>query len=159
MSYTISDRQAKNLFEKASKATSKGELRAVFKKYFPASFEEKKTTKATKTATEKKATTAAKTAAKVKANGYRIIWAKGGGKALAYPTSKYQKDSPIEAADSAMKGIIRKKENGLKTSDARFSFLIQNGDGPKYAYAVRDGKLTKASAESLSKPVPSSSWF
>jgi hypothetical protein len=54
-----------------------------------------------------------------------------------YPTSVYKKDAPIKAAQSAMKGIIRK--NKLNSSD-KFTFSIKK-DTRTFKYTHNNGIL------------------
>ena len=53
-------------------------------------------------------------------DGYKIIEVSNN---FEFPTSIYKKDTPILAAQSAMKGIIKK--NKLKIEDSKFTFSIK----------------------------------
>jgi hypothetical protein len=167
MSFKLSERQVKNLFKKVTESTSKGAVQAVFVKYFPGVFDEKKKSSGSRKSspTEKKTkTTKAKAAPKSKTKatarstnpGYRIIWVSS---EREFPSSKYKKDTPIEAAESAMNGIIRK--NKLKKADVSFTFIIQEADGPKYTYTLKGGELNRKGRTSSTpiKEKESSSWF
>ena len=67
-------------------------------------------------------------------DGYRIMEITSG---YGYPTSVYKKDIPIKAAESAVKGIIRKNKLG---SDAKFTFSIKK-ENRAFRYTYENGKL------------------
>jgi len=67
-------------------------------------------------------------------SGYKIIKI---SKNYEFPSSVYKKSNPVDAAKSALKGIIRK--NGLD-GDVNFTFSVKTGDDT-FKYNVRNGKL------------------
>ncbi len=123
MTHEITERQVKNLIAKLTEiVTSKKKLESIMSKYFP---EEK----------------GSKSPEKIKSSGslgYKIVYVSGSHE---YPSSKYKKDQPIEAAESALKAILRK--SGLKKDSADLTFTIQEGDGPKYSYSFKDQVLKR----------------
>lgn len=56
-----------------------------------------------------------------------------------YPTSVYKKNTPIEAAESAYKGIIKK--NKLQGSDTKFTFSIKK-ENRAFRYTYENEKLS-----------------
>lgn len=58
-------------------------------------------------------------------------------KNFEFPSSVYKKNTPDDAAKSAMKGIIKK--NNLD-DDVTFTFYVKTGDDT-YKYTVKSGKL------------------
>ena len=56
-----------------------------------------------------------------------------------FPTSIYKKDTPILAANSAMKAIIKK--NKLESGDSKFTFSIKK-DNRTFKYTCNGENLT-----------------
>lgn len=136
MSFELTSRQVKNLYKKIGLCTTKNEFKAVFMKYFPGVLDESSSeTKADRS--PKRSKIPIKKSGK--SSGYRIISVSDD---LKYPSSKYKnKETPMDAAESALSGILRK--SGILKSDASFSFIIQNGSGPKYKYCISGGILKR----------------
>lgn len=67
-------------------------------------------------------------------DGWKIMDVTSG---YEYPTSVYKKDVPIEAAESAYKGIIRKNKLG---SEAKFTFTIKK-DNRAFRYTYENKNL------------------
>jgi len=151
--FELTERRVKNLFKQVCGATSKSQVETAFSKYFPGVFDagdEKKVAKirkakssspgTKKSSNGKKAKVKTKSGSSSGSSGYKIIWVSGN---LQYPSSKYKnKNSPMEAAESAFNGILRKTK--IKKTDANFTFMIQDGDGPKYTYSAKGGMIKRA---------------
>lgn len=149
MTHQLSTQQVKNLHKRINEVTSKSQIREIFVKYFPKVFDEEKKDKPSK----KSAKTDNKSKQKnAEGSGYRIIWVSD---KLDHPTSKYKKETPMDAATSAMNGILRKQE--WKKNDATFAFVIQDGDGPKYIYILNNGKLNRVSKVAIGQTPNSTS--
>jgi hypothetical protein len=67
-------------------------------------------------------------------DGYKIVKV---SKNYEFPNSIYKKDTPEEAAKSALKGIIRKNDLDDKHT---FTFSITSGE-KSYKYTTKNGKL------------------
>jgi hypothetical protein len=137
--YTITQRQVKNLFEKCSTLKGEEDLKKLFDKYFKDALSDKPKKDKSKDKSEKKQKDKSKNKSEKKVDGFKIVEISGN---LQYPSSKYKKETPKEASESALAGILRKNKN-LDKKTAKFSFTIQSGDGPKYSYTYSSGKLTK----------------
>lgn len=145
MSFTLTERQVKNFHKKIRESSTKKEIDEIFIKYFPEAFKSESPSKTSNDSdTEKKKSlkkdSDKKSEGVEKKSEYKIISVSNDYK---YPSSKYNKDTPIQAAKSAMQAIIRK--NKLKKEDD-FTFTIQDKDSPKYTYVVRSGNLERAKA-------------
>jgi hypothetical protein len=145
MSTDISHIRVHNLLKKILEANgSTGKIKTIFEKYFPEAFKKSEPAKKTiKQDTHKESEPEKKSKEKkIVTSGFVI---KTVTNDLKFPTSKYKKEIPIEAAQSACKAIIKK--NNLK-NDCSFSFSIQENGGNKYNYHVKNGILTRNGRES-----------
>ena len=140
MAITFTAEEVKQLTEKICNSDAKRSFsshKKDVKKFILAYFEkqgtsvEKVTSKDKKTKAEKSSENKNETS-----DGYKIIEVSNN---LEFPTSVYKKDTPILAANSAMKAIIKK--NKLESTNSKFTFSIKK-DNRTFRYTCNGENLS-----------------
>jgi hypothetical protein len=93
-----------------------------------------------KKVTEKKAKATKATKAKSSTSGDRSFKIKSVSPAAKFPTTTYKVSQPIDAAEKAFKGIVRKNEVDASTCNFKF-ILRETGSNRDWKYSVAKGKL------------------